>query len=293
MTAIRRAETFYAKDMRPTLTQQLIARTLFGHRVDIPVGKTRYNYDTVSNMKDAIISTSLPDGDGPWESIKVTDSEVQLAYISEKWVIPKDKMDAFESEGKSLPTAANRAAARAIGNSEEKLLMNNWKPDGSNAKLNGLYASAGNVYSTSSSFGTFGGAKTAVAGMFQKISEDKVPVSALNWNLGLNSVEFYKLEASQLNGTYEKPMIEKMINKVGGALGKIYESPELAAGTALLTPVDTAGTYIDLLVAKDPSVVLGKDSRQESLSPTYATSYELLAPLIYEPNAICTATNIA
>lgn len=290
---VTRAQTFYAQDMKPVLAQQLVARQLFGHRIDIPFGKTKFEYDSVSDLQNAVISVSVPDGDGPWDSLKITGNDLQLAYITEKWKIDRDKYDAFLTEGKNLPVASNRAAAQAIGVSEEKLLAQSWKPDGSSSKIYGLYGCAGNTMSTDYQFDIYGNAKKALAAMFKMLSDDKVPVSALNFNLTLNPQEYYQLTCSEsTNGAPEMPMVEKMLNKVGGAPGRIRESPEIVAGTALLSPVDTAGTYIDLVVAKDPTVTLGEDSKLKELSPIYATTYEILAPVVYQPNALCIATSI-
>lgn len=292
-TSFERAATYFTNDMIPPLRQQLIGRKLFAKVDTIPPGKFEYEYDKVTELGNAIIDYALPESD-KWDDILIANDNIKLAVISKQWKIPLTKWKAYMTEGKDLSTTASRSAAQVIGLADDDLCIQYWKPDGSNAKINGLYASAGSSYSTTADFGNYGKAIEAVAGGLANMAGNNVPITATNWNLTLNPVQYYELIKSMSTTGYpELPQVEKMLNPAGGsATGQVLMSPDITAATGLLSPVDPAGNYIRLVVAQEPKVVLGTDSKKPDISPIYATTYEALAPLVLQPYAVASLTSI-
>lgn len=292
-SSFHRAATYFDSKMVAPLRQQLIGRKLFAHTTPIPKGKFEYDYDTITEMGSSVISYDLPDDSVKRDMIEATDATLKLAVIAKGWKIPRTQWEAYLSEGKDLRTKAMLSAAQVNGLAEDDLLINYWKPDGSNARINGLYGSAGNTDSTSADFGTFGNAMAEVGTCLAAIAADDVPTATINWNLTLNAVQYYELAKSVSYGVREFDEVVKMLNPAAGAAtGSIFVSPDITAGTGMLSPVDPAGLYIDLVKAQDMKNVLGEDSKIPDISPIYGTTYEVLAPVVYQTVAVCTMTGI-
>lgn len=292
-TSFRRAATYFDKKMVPPLQQQLIGRKLFASTLTLPKGKFELDYDTITEMGSAIISYDLPDDSTKRDMIEATDANLKLAVISKGWKIPRSQWEAYLSEGKDLRTKAMISAAQVNGLAEDDLLMQSWKPDGSTAKINGLYGSAGNTDSTSADFGTFGNAMAEVGTCLAAIAADDVPTASVNWNLSLNSVQYYELAQSIDTGVREFEEVVKMLNPAAGMpAGGIFMSPDITADTGMLSPVDPSGQYIELVVGQNMKNVLGEDSKIPDISPIYGTTYEVIAPVVYQTDAICTMTGI-
>jgi uncharacterized linocin/CFP29 family protein len=270
------------------LRQMLIARKLFAKTTTLEDGKFEMDYDTVTEMGEAIISYDIPDNTTKRDDIAVADASLKLAVISKGWKIPYSKWRAYLSEGKDLSTTGMTSAMQVCALLEEKLLLQSWKPDGSNARINGLYASAGNNYSTSKDFGTYGNAKDAVAGVLSMMADDDVPTASINWNYSLNPTQYYELEASEsTSGIAEMEKVLRMLNPAQDMPpGQIIMSPDIAAGTGLVSPVDPAGLYIEFVKGKDMNNVLGTDSKLGEISPVYGTTYEVVGLWVKHANAI-------
>lgn len=279
--------------MVPPLRQRLKGRKLFASTIVLGKGKFEFDYDTITEMGEAVISYDLPDDSVKRDMIEVSDATLKLAVIAKGWKIPRTQWEAYLSEGKDLRTKAMMSAAQVNAKAEDDLLLQSWKPDGSNARISGLYASAGNTDSTSADFGTYGNALAEIGTCMALMDADDVPTDAVNWNLGLNSVQYEELDSSVSYGNIEFDQVLKQLNRADGMpKGTIYKSSDITAGTGLLSPVDPAGEYIELIIGQDMKNVLGEDSKIPEISPIYGTTYEVIAPVIYQANALCTMTGI-
>lgn len=292
-SSFHRAATYFDNKMVAPLRQQLLGRKLFASTKQLTKGKFEYDYDTVTEMGGAVISYDLPDDQTKRDFIEITDATLDLAVISKGWKIPRTQWEAYMTEGKDLRTKGMLSAAQVNGLAEDDLLIQSWKPDGSTAKINGLYGSAGNTDSTSADFGTFGNAVAEVGTCLAAIAADDVPTTAMNWNLTLNSVQYYELTSSIEYGVREYEEVLKQLNPAPNMpAGGIHMSPDITAGTGLLSPVDPAGQYIELVIGEDMKNVLGEDSKTPGIGPIYGTTYEVIAPVVYQSVAVCTMTGI-
>lgn len=290
----KRAATYFTNKMVDPLRQRIKGRKLFAHTTTLPKGSFVYNYDEIGEMGDAVISYELPDDAQTRDMISVTNTEMKLAVISKGFKIPVSQWQAFLNEGKDLKTKGMESAVQVMMNKENTMLIQSWKPDGTNAKVSGLYATPGiNSYTTQKDFGTYGNALTAVSQGIKEIHDDNV--EGVNFNLTLNSVQYAELQVSESDGGHsEWDRVMNLLNsEPGQPKGQIMWSTDMTAGTGLISPVDTSGSYIDLIVGQAPKTVVGYDSKlTEELSPKYGTSFEVLGPLVYHPESMCKLTQI-
>lgn len=291
-TLEQRATAYYNKKMITPLTYMMKGRSLFLKTTPVPAGKFVMEFDRITDMGDALITYDIPDVTIERDEIGTTADSVRLVVISKGWQVGYSKWNSFASEGVDLPTENMNSALRVIGATESNMLIQSWKPDGTHARVNGLYAAAGNSYSTSSDFGTAGNAVTAVGGALDLMRADKI--SGVNYNLTLNTTQYNQLQTSTFtNGDMEWDRVLKLLNQEGGpAPGRITWSPYITADTGLMSPADPDGQYMELLVGQNIRNILGRDSKMAEISPLYGTTYEVLAPRVIHSEAICTLTSI-
>lgn len=284
-TALQLAARYFDKEMIEPLRQRLIGRKIVAKNPNIK-GQGVFNFDknTINEMTGGMISYELPTSDVSRDMIRVDRANVKIPVLHKSYEVPRSDFEAFKSKGVKIDAAAAISAAQMVGVDEDTLIIDGWKPDGTNYVVNGLYQSANNDYSTSKDFGTFGNATDAVAGAMALLEADNVYPP---FNLLLNATQMHELNASRsTNGVREKPDILDLIR------GQISSTPVIAAGTGLLSPVDTARQYIELVVPQEMKNVLGTDSKIPDISPIYGTTYEVLYPHIKQTDALCRLSSI-
>ena len=282
-----RAETYYNREMVPYLSPLLVARQLFRKVIEVPSGKTAMYFDRVKDMSDAIVTFSIPDDTNKADFVGFENETVNLAYVSKTWKIAQDKLRAFYSEGKDLPTVGMEAAVKKIGKADNQMLIQSWSPNSATAKINGLFAAAGNTLLTSYSFGTPTNPTDAVSdGVSMALDDD---ITGVNWNLVVGNTAFGQARKSRLTQSDVKEwpdIIDALNPNAGQPKGTILMSKNIPANKGLLVPVDPAGLYISLLEGMAPQNVIGTDSKIGRLSPVYGTTLELVGPWIKEADSI-------
>jgi len=273
--------------MVPYLSPLLVARQLFRKVIEVPSGKTAMYFDRVKDMSDAIVTFSIPDDTNKADFVGFENETVNLAYVSKTWKIAQDKLRAFYSEGKDLPTVGMEAAVKKIGKADNQMLIQSWSPNSATAKINGLFAAAGNTLLTSYSFGTPTNPTDAVSdGVSMALDDD---ITGVNWNLVVGNTAFGQARKSRLTQSDVKEwpdIIDALNPNAGQPKGTILMSKNIPANKGLLVPVDPAGLYISLLEGMAPQNVIGTDSKIGRLSPVYGTTLELVGPWIKEADSI-------
>lgn len=293
VTAEYRAASYYNTKMVGPLTYRFQTRSLFLKQTPIQDNKDIMEFDTITDMGEAVVSYDLPGVTLEKDEIKTTPDSIRMVYLSRGWQVSNQKWKAFETEGVDLPLENMKSALRVIGTKENELLTVSYKPDNSNVRVNGLYAAAGNSYTSSKDFGTPGNASDVVGGGLSLIRADKV--SGVNHNLVLADDQYTELSISRstTTGLREWNDIMELLNMEGGPVpGRIIMNPYMTAGTGMLTPADPDGEYIELLIGQNITNEVGRDSRQPLTSPMYGKTYEKIAPRIIHANSICTLTTI-
>ncbi len=288
-TVYENAAKYLDKELVEPIRQQLVGRKLFGKVTRVEPGVFNVDYNTLTDMGDAIITLDLPDDSVEKDSVKVATSTMKIGVISKGYKIPRSQFESFARYGTPLDTAAMISAGQKVGEKEDDMLLQGWAPDGSNYKIKGLYQSAGNSYSTSKDFGTFGNPTAAVSGALALLYADGIV--GTNFNLVLNYVQYAELQANYEYGTYEWDKVMKMINPNPGAgQGQILMSTDITAGTGMMTPVDTSGVYMDLIVGADYKNQIAQP--KFDISPVEGITYTMVVPRIKHANAVCTLTAI-
>ena len=203
----------------------------------------------------------------------------------------RDAFNVWKEKGVALDAAAAISAAQVIAVQEDTAIIDGWMPDGASYQMNGLYQSANVTYGTSKDFATYGYAKEAIAGAIAALEAVFVYPP---FNLTLNPVQHGELIMSESStGTEEYPRVLKVLNgNAEGGPGKIFSSPAITDGTGLISPVDPARVYIELLNPQPVRNVLGEDSKMPGISDITGTSYEALYVNVKQTNSLCKLTAI-
>ena len=294
--AYERAANFFDTQMVQPLRQMLIGRQVIAKTTPLPEGKYSVDYNKLTDMSAASISRGVPDVAAMFrDEVRIDRQNLQLLTALKGYVIPKQEFDAFMSIGQPLDAAMMVSAAQKVGEREDHFLLQGWNNDGSTYDQYGLYQQANaNGLVSGSSFSTFGGAVASIEKGIKQLLQNYV--RGVNFNLVLNFAEFMTLQGSLSTlGVEELPLALKRLNiaPTNPAKGNIFYSPEIAAGTGLLVPVDTEGLYLDLVVAQDYANDVGVDSKIPKISPIYGTTYLVEALRIKQPTSIIGLSGIA
>lgn len=268
-----------------------ISLQLYNKVITLPGGKTSVDFDTISEMGDALMEYHIPTGDVPMDEIGVVPTVLRVPNIFKGYKIDRPRLKAFLSEGKPLDSENMISAMYVVLKKRDAFLINGWTPGGTKL-LDGLYSGAGNDYSTSKDFGTYGNPTDAVLGALALNDADGVP--PLNYNLLLNPTQFRELQARKSSaGLREIEDILSYLNPVGGTKGSILmdSRQNIVAATGLIVPVDPVGTFFDLVVCEQTQNIFANE-KWPGKGPIEAMVFEALVPRIKQPNSLCKLTAI-
>lgn len=287
-TSFENAVRYLDLEMVQPMRAASMARDLFLKKTILPAGKTSIDYDVITGMGSGFVAYEIPFDTLPNDMVSMAPTILRLPNIYKPWRVERATLKAYEAAGKPLGSSAMLAAMYAYLASEEAMLVQSWKPDGTNAVINGLYASAGNDYSTSSDFATDGNPTAAVLGGLALNDADGVP--PCNYNLLLNPTQFRELQANK--GTTsdfdEFKQVLEILNPIGGPKGSILMDARanIVAASGLLVPVDPAGAFLDLVIAEEPQNVIANE-KWPNQSAFEALVFSRMAPRIKQANALC------
>lgn len=284
-TALQRAATYLDGEIVEPLRQKTMARQLITVKPKVKGdGIKAADVMKVVDMGRAQIAYRLPK-DMSRDMIRIDKSTVNIPFLFKGYEVDREAIEAYAREGIALDTAAAVSAAQAIGVMEDEAIITGWIPDGAVYKMPGLFESGTTHYVTTKDFGTYGDAKTAVAALISQLEALYVYPP---FNLVLNPTEHGQLVMSEsTTGTEEYARIVRIINgNTEGGPGRIFSSPNITAGKGMLSPVDTARVYMELLNPQPVRNVLGEDSKMPGISDITGTTYEALYVHVKQPAAI-------
>lgn len=287
------------RDIVAVLAEQTIGRklmpkneTLSGKGLGMTSVETRsytarsgaiINYDIQEDLEDAVDITS--------KTLKIPVQQDDARIKRRDW-------EAYKLAGVAIDNDIAIDMAANVAAQEDAMILDGWKPDGTNYEIKGMYQVANNTYN-GGDFGTVGNALAAVANGISLLRADKI--YSMGWNLTLNPVQYGELEASYsttLGLEYEAVL--KMLNRnAPGNPGRIYESSSMADGYGMLSPVATPGNkrFFDLVVAQEPKHDIWYET-SEATGPIRARLVGALVPRFKHldssdlDNCICTLTTI-
>lgn len=294
------------------LQQTLVARRLIPVNTAISykgIGMQTVDYWKFNDLSDAIINYEIQEHNE--DTVDFTSTTLKMPVIKQDYTIGRRAYESFLAGlhgGQSIPVDASAAqrSAYKVALREDELLLDGWKPDGTNYEIKGLYNLANNSETTDSLHvdDAFGNMVKKVAKAIALLENDKIygpynmVVDPTVGNLLLGSIS--------TTGFPEIQLIQKMLQKgptgfptdIGGMGGNIFTTPVMnsvggvTTGAGMITPVMNP-TYMDLIIAQDARNTLGFDSKQVEISPIYGSVYESLALRLKFTDAVCAMTHLS
>lgn len=289
-TALQKAATYFDGEIVLPLRQKTMARKLISVKPKAKGdGIKAADILKVIEMGEAQMAYRLPK-EMSRDMVRIDKSTVNIPVLYKGYEVDREALNAYALTGVGLDSAAAVSAAQVIGVKEDAAIIDGWKPQGTEYVMNGLYKSAGVTFD-GEDFGTYGNAKISVSGLMALMEAAYVYPP---FNLTLNPTQYGQLVMSEsTSGTEEYPRIMRIINgNVDGGTGRIFSSPDIAASTGMLTPVDPARVYMELLNPQPVRNVLGEDSKMPGISDITGTSFEAIYVNVKQANAIGTITTI-
>ena len=285
-TALQKAATYFDTEIVAPLRQKTMARKLIAVKPRVKGdGIKAADVLKVVEMGDAQIAYKLPK-EMSRDMVRIDKTTVNIPLLYKGYEVDRGAFEVWNEKGVALDAAAAISAAQVIAVQEDTAIIDGWKPQGTDYMMDGLYQSANQSIGTTLDFGTYGNAKKAVAAAMAAL---EVVFVYPAFNLTLHPVQHAELIMSEsTSGIEEYPRILKMLNgNVDGGPGRIFSSPALTAGTGLVSPVDPARVYMELLNPQPIRNVLGEDSRMPGISDITGTSYEALYVNVKQTDALC------
>lgn len=289
VNALENIAKYFDTELIKPLQQRFVGRKLIPKNTELSgkgIGMESVDVWTLASMESATISLGLPEAYG--DTADVTSDTLKLPIISEPFVLPRRMYESYKMKGIGIEAAMAIEAAYQVQLKEEALLLDGWKPDGTNYMIKGLYQSANNSEATSDDFGTYGNAVEKVALAIAELETDSIYGP---FNMVLNPTQENELYGSfSTTGASEYDQIMKMLNKNGSG-AEIFSSPTQTVATGMILPVANK-TYSDLVIPQDYKNLINEDSKLGELSPLFGMVYEAMAPRVKQINSICKLTNI-
>lgn len=286
-TSLQRASRMLDEAMVEPLRRKLVGRKLIAeNKSKRGTGKYAIDIDTITEMSAAHITYDTDDIGKSSDMIEVETARKQVPIPYKSFKVPYQSYLAFKTEGKALDTAGAVSAAYVVGQIEDTMIINGWKPDGTNYEVEGLYQAAGT---------TATGATWATAG--NCIKSVQTGISALE-DLGVSGpyhLLVHKDQASELRGNVitgvgrEIKQVSEMMNNDDPNMheGKIWQCHDMTAANAILIPVDPVRVYFELVNPVLIHTELGVDSKKPESSAIYGHVWEVMVPIIKQATAIC------
>lgn len=275
-------------ELVPPLQDVLIGRKLVYVTAPKGFGVTSVDWGKIADMSGGYVSYGFVDGNEDMLDVNLTNSKVPVYWkdyrvnrrLYEGWLVNNTDMD----------TSAAQSASYIAASTEDAAIINGVSNDGTNYDINGLYQGAGNNYSASCDFGTYGNGMAAVAGAKKLMVDDGIPAYNIPLNLVLASTQFGELEKSTTQGQDEWPRVLRMLNG-----GSIYPVPEtiLGTGTGMLLPAPSVGKpYLDFFLTSNFQTEHGTDSKHPVTSDLFGRVFSAGILRIKQSNAICKLSSI-
>jgi len=244
------------KAIIPVLQEQSIGRKLIPKNTTLSgkgLGMTSVASISYTATAGAVINYNIQNNIE--ETVDTTTEVLKIPVQQDDRTIDRRVYETFKLNGTPIDNDMAFDMAANITAAEDALIIDGWKPDGTNYEIYGMYQIANNTYA-GSSFATYGNALSTVANAIGLLRADKI--YSMGWNLTLNHVQHAELTASySTNGISEYEQVLKQLN-YGGAGGQIFESSNIAAATGMISPVATPANirFFDLVEARVPKYEL-------------------------------------
>lgn len=271
----------------PALRNALIGRKLVHVTPEKGFGITSVDWGKITDISDGYVSYGFRDGNEDKIEVSLTNSKIPVYW--KDYTVDRRIYESWLRSGIDVDRASSISAAYKAAKVENAAIMMGVSNDGTNYDLNGLYQGAGNDYSVSKDFGTYGNATDALAGVYEIMDDDGIPVDSLSFNWVLATTQRRQLMASRsANGIKEMPDILDMLNG-----GQIFGTNTLTAGTGFVSPTENVGEpYVDFYMTSDFRTEHGVDSKHPDTGDLNGRVYSAGILRIKQNVAICKTSAI-
>lgn len=285
-TAYELVGRYYDEQLIQPMAQLAVGRKA-AYTADIKGDIDTVEVYTSGNLSDAFITYTLPEHDQNSDMFSLTPTTLKIPFIYKDFKIRRSEFNKWQNnKNVKLDTQGAMLAAQEVVQIEEATIFvgKDFDGDGSytaaQGDVVGFYTGAGNDYSTSKDFGTFGNALDAVAGAKALCAADHC--YATKWNLFLNPIQYAELESSfDVTGGFEWDVVMK---RLGG--GGIFQTEAITVDKGLLMPDDPTKTFFDIVVPIDMYTQVGPFGPFPDDAPIYGRVKEALVPRIKQSVAI-------
>lgn len=209
-------------------------------------GVKSVDWGKITEVSDGMVSYGFTSGNSDAIDTTLTNSKIPVYW--KDYTVDRRTYEGWAVSGIDIDAATMISAGYKAAKAEDTAIIQGISRDGTNYDFAGMYQGAGNDYSTTMDFGTYGNAKAAVAGGLALMADDGVPTDTLPMNLILAPTQYGELSASE--STAGIPELDKITGLLNG--GRVYQSNAMTAGTGLLAPTASAGEpYLDFFLTKD------------------------------------------
>ena len=255
--------------------QVLIGRQLARTFGPLGEGKLTVEYNKISEVGAAQMfrnaAVTLPE-----DVIDNTVASLDIPALARGFRIPRRSLEASRTFGTPLDIATAKSASYQVALLEDTLIL---KGSGG---INGLYDSAGNT-EEGSTWGTATNILIDVKDAMEELATDNIFPP---FNLVLNPTQH--LQTYALVGTTATLYRDLVRDLIGG---QIFQSPAIAAGTAMLLAPPDAG-FFDLPLGVDIHAEV-EELPLDQFKDLYGVVWEAITPRVRDANAICTITGIS
>jgi uncharacterized linocin/CFP29 family protein len=285
-TALQKAATFFDNEIIMPLRETSMARELISVKPKVKgAGIKAADILTLIDMGEAQMAYKLPK-EMSRDMVNITKDTINIPLIFKGYEVDREELEVYARVGVGLDSAAAVSAAHALAVKEDIAIIKGWMPDGAAYKMPGLYNFGSSTdCDLTVDLDVYGDAVKAVSRLQAQLGLAYVYPP---FNLTLHPDEAAKLLSSESStGNPEIERVRMILNgyKEGGP-GQVRISPNIDTGTGLMTPVDTARVYMELLNPQPPRNVLGEDSKMPGISDITGTLFEALYVHVKQPAAI-------
>ena len=252
------------KAIVPVLQEQSVGRKLVPLNTTVSgmgIGMTSVATITYTATAGAVINYNIQNNIE--ETVDTTSEVLKIPVQQDDRTIDRRAWESYKLNGTPIDNDMAFDMAANVAAAEDEMIINGWKPDGTNYETVGMYQVANNTFG-GADFGTYGNAIAAVAGAIGMLRADKI--YSQGWNLTLNYVQYAQLVGSQsAMGTPEYEQVVKMLN-MNGTGGQIFESGQIDATYGMVSPVASPANirFFDLVEAQRPKYELWFEDPKES-----------------------------
>lgn len=302
VNALANLKNQWDKDIVPTLYAQDISKQL------MPVNPALSNkglgvlsIDTLKYVARGSAATNFDIQQDIEDAVDISSAALKIPVQQDDVKIKRRDWEAYVLNGIPISSDLAQDMAANIAVQRTALVVNGWKPDGTNYDILGMYQVANNTVA-GADFDTFGNAYKTVAACLKELKADKIYSPGYNLVLaGLNYAELMGSISS--TGVSEAKMVLDLLNSdapPGTQPGRIFEGTDLAAGTGMVAPIAAQANlrYFDLIETQEPINHLWFEDGNEVSGDIKARQVGAMVPRFKHLNSqgkdpcICTITSL-